>query len=217
MPKQEFPKYLFHKDQPVPLLVKTMAELDTAVAEGWAEDPDTAAGRPRPHPEPSADAPWFGDVAPADRARGPKVEYPKFVFNAQGTFRHVKSAAEWEALGEGWYESPDEAKAATATALATTPIQAADVPPLDVPPPPPPSTPSAPPPPTPKRDIQELSALRAEDLIAYIDTLTISDFEYMAEIALAEEAGKNRVTVKNAINARIDVLTRPPAPEAPPS
>lgn len=43
-----------------------------------------------------------------------KVEYPKYLYAAGGESRVVASAAEHQAAGEGWYESPGEAQAAEA-------------------------------------------------------------------------------------------------------
>lgn len=212
MPKQEFPKWLYHATAAA-RLVTTMAEYDALRAEGWAEDPDTAAGRARPHPDPAPEAPWPGDLTPVQRAATPPVPYPKWLYNAQGGSRLVKTAADHLALGDGWHESPDEAKKAAAAAPASTPPPT-DLPPLPPPEPVVPLSSSTPPPPTIRRPIADLTALKAEDLIAYINTLSVADFEYLAEIAMAEEADRNRVTVKNAINLRIDILTRPPAENA---
>jgi hypothetical protein len=209
MPKQEYPKWVFGPDGKS----KIVADPDAHAALGpdWYEEPYDAKGNP-PAPKPVEDleAIWPGDLTQAAQALlVAKVEYPKWVFGPDGQAKIVQSEAQFEALGAGWFETPDEAKAGKANppqVVAPT-LTGASVA----------EQRSAPPATSTTGTPLNINALNVAEASLYIDTLT--DLEQLAALAAAEEQGKNRKTVKDAVNARINVLISPPAaaPATPPA
>jgi hypothetical protein len=202
MPKQEFPMVLYDaqgKDMVIPLSDRAMAQYDAAIAAGWAEDPDTAAGRQKPDADRPADTPWQGDVPVAViRAKAEKQDYPMTLYHLTKPAVTVQNIAQHNLLGDGWYESPDEAIAAASPVVSTTTTEKGSTPPAD----PPPAVPL---------DIVKMSAREA---VLYVGT--IDDLNELSRVATAEEAGGNRVTVKAAIEARLEVLANTPIDQPPP-
>lgn len=205
MPKQEYPMVLYNAAGDAKT-VNTPEQHEALKAEDWAEDPDTAAGKPKPDADRPADAPWLGDVpAPVQQARAAKVEYPMYLHHVSKEPVLVQNAAQHAALGEGWYESPAEASAAF-QALATFPVPKAPVPgEADNTTTEQPSKPPAEPNPTTPLDVSKMSVAEAE---LYIATVGL---EELSGILTEEEKGKNRVGVKKAIEARLEVLAKEPA------
>lgn len=261
MPKTEYPKYLFNT-QGGNTLVKS-AEAHQALEGEWFESPEEAKGESRAHDPRPDDAVWPGDLPKSlQNKTRVKEEYPKFVYANDGTggtkATQVNNATQHAALGEGWYESPGEAKDALAQATIANPpnpslvhpilrnpegvrraldaaggvsadhLRAGDVtlsapdtriPKAGV------GTPATPGGPTPEQQqagaaIQELQStatgekaedtpldhvsMNATEAALYIGTLTSIDG--LSRAMDAEEAGRNRVTVKRAIQARIETL-----------
>lgn len=202
MPKQQYPKWVYGPDGKSQL-VQTI-EQHQALGPDWFEEPYDKHGHP-PAAK-AADAPpevWPGDVTPSAKgAMAPKVPYPKWVYGPDEKSQLVQTEAQFEALGPGWFESPGEAKAGKAhepvlpTVAGASTVETKSAPPV------------APPPDT----ALNINALNVVEAGLYIDTLT--DLEQLAALAMAEEAGKNRTTVKNAIGARINTLVNPPKASA---
>lgn len=197
MPKQQYPKWVYGPDGKSEL-VQTI-EQHQAIGPDWFEEPYDKHGHP-PAPKAAtseAEAIWPGDLTvSAKGARAPKQEYPKWVYGPDSASKLVQDAAQFDALGAGWFESPGEA---TAGKALPTVLDAST-----------PETPSVPPAAPPAGTALNINALNVTEAGLYIDSLT--DLEALAALAMAEEAGKNRVTVKHAITARIGVLVSPAAP-----
>lgn len=200
MPKQEYPMDLYDatgKSQ----TVRTPEKREELMAAGWAEDPDTAAGRPKPDADRPADTPWLGDIPAAVQTAPPKDEYPMWVYHATKKAVEVKNAAQHAALGDGWYESQPEADAPAAVSGEAdngTDEQR--------------STPPAVVPESVPLDISKMSVAEAE---LYVDTITT--LEELGRVAEAEEKSKNRVGVKKAIEAKLEKLAAEPIVLTPPT
>lgn len=205
MPKQEYPMALYDangKSQ----IVKTVEAHEALLGEGWAEDPDTAAGRPKPDADRPADAPWLGDIPAAVQNAKPKVEYPMWLYHVAKPAVVVQNATQHAALGEGWFESQAEANAPADVVRLAVPGEASNSTP---------EAPSTPPAVVPASVPLEISKMSAQEAVLYVDT--IDSLDELARAAGAEEGDKNRVSVKRAIEARLQVLAEQPVvPVVPP-
>jgi hypothetical protein len=216
MPKLEYPKYLFHadnfreKDPTQPTIVHTVEQHQALEAEGWAESPEEARGESRAHPTPDLDAPWVGDL-PNKRPKSlaPKQEYPKYLFQhplPKDGPRLVRNEKEHDLAAQaGWYESPDEAKAAAEAA------EAGAVPPVPMAVPTPtvldlstPELPSPPPATSPSDTPLSIATMNVMEAGLYIETIT--DLEQLAMLYQEETNGRNRTGVKTAIDKQLNAL-----------
>jgi hypothetical protein len=113
----------------------------------------------------------------------------------------VQTEKQREALGAGWYESPEEARDAASPVVSAVTVEIPSRPP------------AVPPVPTPL-DITKMSRDEAVLYVGAIDSL-----DELARAAGLEEEGPNRVTVKRAIEARLEVLAKAPVStaDAPPA
>lgn len=208
MPKIEYPKWLYGPDGKAELVKSP--EQHYALGADWYEEPYAKDGTPPVLAPVDPNAIYHGDLTPSTvKAAGPKVEYPKWVYHLDDKAQQVNSEAQHLALGAGWYESPAEATAAARAVAAGSPVPAPAAPGAPVVP----EVPSVPPG-APKTDTPlNINELNVAEAALYVDT--ISALDELARLALAEEQGRNRVTVKKALEARIAVLTAPAKPETP--
>jgi hypothetical protein len=204
MPKQEYPKWVYGPDQQSQLVQDPDAQ--AALGPDWYEEPYDKHGKP-PAPKPAADpdAIWPGDLPPSSHGIVvPKQEYPKWVYGPDEKAQLIQNDAQFDALGDGWFESPGEAKAGKANEPPSTAPTAPTVVTASTA-----EQPSKPPAAPPASTPFNINALNVTEASLYIDTLT--DLEQLAGLAVAEEGGKNRSTVKNAVGARIATLISTPA------
>lgn len=210
MPKQQYPKWLYHAGDPAATppvppssqLVQTEDQHDALRAQGWAESPGEARGDAPPavvDPE----APYPGDVPKAVREAPPKQEYPKWLYHATAGTKLVASPTEHDELGPEWCESPTEATKVfnaargivtpdvreTASAGAGAPVSTADDP--------------------------AITKMNVTDAVTAINA--VESLEVLARLYQQEEGGANRKTVQTAIGNRINALAKAAAsPSAPP-
>lgn len=201
MPKQEYPKWVYGPGGQSRVVEDP--DKHQALGEGWHEEPYTADGLPPAPRAVPADAIWHGDITPTVAGMlAPKVEYPKWLYAASDQSVLVQNDVQHETYRDGWFESPGEAAAGKANTPALPTVAAIE---MTVP-----ERPSTPPVTVPAGAALNINALNVTEAGLYIDTLI--DLEQLAALAATEEAGKNRKTVKDAVNARIGALVSPPTP-----